>query len=137
MFYGKLASDMMLNREFAKATSEFTIKFAAEHGYMFTDHDLLVAGQTMQGFAKQFGNDVKQLHQYHLGTVGKAALRAVGQAVAQAPAQGAKAAGRTGNPGGLSPSQANSIMSGIEMDRMMSRIGDVIGGMSGTKKKSG
>lgn len=122
MFYGKLGSDMLLRKAFAEATSACAIRFAAERGYMFTAYDMQVAGETLQGFAKQFGNDLKQLHQHHMETVGKAAGQAAGGAAGRSPSQSGIGAGRA--------------MSTIEMERIVGLLGQIVGSR-GSKKKSG
>lgn len=128
MFYGKLASDMTMRNAFAQATSASVIRFAAERGYMFTPYDLQMAGETLQGHAKRVGEDVKQLmqHQQGLGAVGKAAARAVAKGAAQAAGQ--------------SPSQAaeaNRIMSALQIEHLLGRLGEVFGPHGGAKTKSG
>ena len=129
MFYGKLATDMTMRHAFAQATSACAIKFAAERGYMFTAYDLQLAGETFQGHAKRVGEDVKHLleHQQNLGAIGRAAAKAV-----------AKGAGRAGqSPSHAAATDATRIMSSMQLDQILGRLGEAFGTHGGIKIKSG
>lgn len=135
MFYGKVATDMMLRNEFAKFMSDSIRTFARERGYFFTEHDLQVSGKYLQGFAKLLENDVKSL---------QAMQRAAAAAVNAATKVAAKKAIVTPPPPGMGPlavppggMDPAGIMAGMQMDTIYRRLADVFAGMSGSKKKSG
>jgi len=120
MFYSKLASDMMMRNAFAQATGAATIAFAAERGFMFTAYDLQIAGERMRDFAKQLGDDVKQLQsQEERLTVGKAAGQAAGQATRQPV---------------LPLGDISVIMELMQRNLIHARLGAVFAGASGSKK---
>jgi hypothetical protein len=122
MFYGQLGSNMMMRKEFAQATSACIIKFAAERGHLFTEYDLLVAGGYLQGMAKTMGDHVKQVQAYT-------------QNLSPSGSQESKNAhqpGFMGGPPGINPGQ---IMSHMQTQQILSRIGEIFGAASGSKKK--
>ena len=140
MFYAKLASDQMLNRTFARATAEFTMKFAAERGYLFTEHDMQIYNDNLHGLAKQFGKDVKQLHEHHVGNVAKAAAQAVGKVAGKAGGKaGAKSSGLSPEfvKAAMSVAGAKDAMGNMEMNQILGRIGQIMGSLGAKRQKSG
>lgn len=118
MFYQKLASDMMMRNAFAQETTAATIRFAAERGYMFTAHDLQVAGEHMQGFVKRLGDDMKQIvqHQQQMQKSAKIGIQA-----------GA-------NAGKAASGDANQAMANMQFDLILGRLAEVFNVTSGAKK---
>ncbi|MEP6835261.1 MAG: hypothetical protein ABJB74_17880 [Gemmatimonas sp.] len=132
MFYGKLASDMMLAKEFAHASSVFAIEFAAERGYLFTEYDLQMAGVTMQGHAKRLGDDVKQMLelQQKVGLAVKGVGSITGQVVGHAASQSTDKSTAVFN----ALNEVLRHMSNFQVDQVHGRLGEVLGTRGGAKK---
>jgi hypothetical protein len=137
MFYAKLASDMMLRDAFAEATAEFTIKFAAERGYMFNGYDLQIAGETLQGHAKQVSDDVRQmlqLQQQLQQQIGQSTGLVAG---AMGPNPGAKPTGVAGASGLQAVDGLLRALSSIDTALVHDRLGEIFGTHGGFKRASG